>query len=273
MYNPIVKWTGSKRSQANEIISFFPIEIETYYEPFCGSCAILKKLIDSENRVNKYVCSDINKDLIDLWNNIKYNPEKLFEDYFRYWNTMFSIKNISDKKAFYNEIRNEFNKSRDSGMFLFILRTTTNGMPRYNSKKEFNNTLHKNRDGIKPEKLKEILFDWSESLNKKDVSFNCCSYNEIWPNKNDFVYLDPPYYKTKGIYYGTINYDDFWEYLRKINCHYIFSFDGKTDFSDNTFPVPKDIYNTHVYINSGISSFRKLKGLGAINVKESLYIM
>lgn len=33
---PVIKWTGSKRSQAEHIINKFPKEIDTYYEPFVG---------------------------------------------------------------------------------------------------------------------------------------------------------------------------------------------------------------------------------------------
>ena len=36
MFQPVIKWSGSKRSQSSEIIKYFPKEIDTYYEPFCG---------------------------------------------------------------------------------------------------------------------------------------------------------------------------------------------------------------------------------------------
>ena len=38
MFQPVIKWSGSKRSQANDILKFFPKQINTYYEPFCGGC-------------------------------------------------------------------------------------------------------------------------------------------------------------------------------------------------------------------------------------------
>ena len=40
MFQPVIKWSGSKRSQASEIIKYFPKEIDTYYEPFCGGCSV-----------------------------------------------------------------------------------------------------------------------------------------------------------------------------------------------------------------------------------------
>ena len=77
-FQPIVKWTGTKRLQCNEIIKYFPDYIDTYYEPFCGSCSVLFRLLNEPSiHVNNFVCSDINGDLIDLWKAIKMNPDKL----------------------------------------------------------------------------------------------------------------------------------------------------------------------------------------------------
>ena len=36
MMKPVIKWSGSKRSQASKIKSFFPETFGTYYEPFIG---------------------------------------------------------------------------------------------------------------------------------------------------------------------------------------------------------------------------------------------
>lgn len=53
MYEPAIKWSGSKRSQAEEILKRFPRQINTYYEPFCGGCSILRRLLDGDIEVKK----------------------------------------------------------------------------------------------------------------------------------------------------------------------------------------------------------------------------
>ena len=76
MFEPAIKWSGSKRSQAEKILEFFPKEIDTYYEPFCGGCSVLRRLLDSDIKVKNYVCSDLNQDLINLWIEIKNHPHR-----------------------------------------------------------------------------------------------------------------------------------------------------------------------------------------------------
>ena len=154
---------------------------------------------------------------------------------------------------------------------MFLSRTCANGLIRFNSKGEFNTSFHFSRPGIHPNKLYEIIFQWSDLLNKNDVTFICQDYKNINPLKEDLIYLDPPYANTKGMYYGQINYDELWNWLRKQECKYVLSFDGKTSDKDMTYEVPKDVYNTHEYIYNGISGFGKIHSKQEY-VSESLYV-
>lgn len=273
MFEPVIKWSGSKRSQAESILSYFPDEIDTYYEPFCGGASILRRLLNSDIKVNNYICSDINNDLINLWNIIINNPKQVIDYYKKLWLELNIDDDIQRKKVYFASVRNRYNQEHNPLDFMFIMRTTTNGMPRYNHKGEFNNSFHVTRNGIHPDKLEKIVYEWSSLLNINNVKFICCSYDEIKPVKSDFMYLDPPYANTKGMYYGTINYDELWEYLRCLSCKYIMSFDGISGVKNNTWNVPNDIYTRHEYILSGNSSFKRTIGKSNDSiVYESLYI-
>ena len=273
IFEPVIKWSGSKRSQAENIISYFPKEIDTYYEPFCGGASVLRRLLDSDIKVNKYICSDLNSDLIDLWSEIKNNPQEVINHYIKLWNELNIDDDKERKKKYFGMVRERFNKEKNPLDFMFIMRTTTNGMPRYNKDGNFNNSFHVTRNGIIPKTFKSIVYEWSELLNKYDVEFKCCSYDEIKPNENDFVYLDPPYANTKGMYYGTIDYMKLWEWLRNLKCKYALSFDGISGDIDSTYSVPTDIYSKHEYLLSGNSSFKRTIGKSSDNiVYESLYI-
>ena len=275
MFEPAIKWSGSKRKQAEEIINRMPREIGTYYEPFCGGCSVLRRLLSSkEHHVNAFVCSDANPDLISLWNAIRDCPVFIVHKYAQMWNELNKDNDLGRKKDYFNQVRERFNAIRQPQDFLFIMRTTTNGMPRYNDKGEFNNSFHITRNGILPSSLEWIIEDWSCILNRKKVEFICQDYREVKPEKGDFLYLDPPYAGTKGMYHGGIDLDSFWEYLRGLKCGYALSFDGKiAGGEDFTHPVPEDLYTKHEYLDNGNSSFRRVigKNLNA-DILESLCI-
>ena len=177
------------------------------------------------------------------------------------------------KRLFFEEIRERYNKERNPLDFMFIMRTTTNGMPRYNNNGAFNNSFHIKRNGIIPENFKPIIFQWNKLINDNNVEFKCCSYNTIQPNDNDFVYMDTPYANTKGMYYGRIDINQLFDFCRKLNCSYALSFDGISGKTDNTYKIPNDIYDEHFYIKNGNSSFKRIKETDKnALVLESLYL-
>lgn len=274
MFQPVIKWSGSKRGQAKEILTYFPREIDTYLEPFCGGASMLRALIESDIKVNSYICSDVNQDLINLWNVIKNNPETVCEAYEMRWHELNDEDDDKQrKKRYFEEVRELYNTEHSPYDFFFILRTTVNGMPRYNRKGEFNNAYHITRNGILPEKIKPIIIEWSEILKKNNVSFVQSDFKDISTTDKVFMYLDPPYAGTKGMYYGGFNNQELFEWLRKQPARWVMSYDGISGEDDNTYNVPEDLYSKHVYIKSGNSSFRRVIGKSNDTiVYESLYI-
>lgn len=240
---------------------------------------MLMGLIKSDIKVNRYVCSDINSDLINLWKNIKNSPEEVFSVYSQLWNELNKDDDKDRKRKFFEEQRDLYNKNHDPNVFFFIMRTTTNGMPRYNSKGEFNNSFHVTRNGIEPDRLHPILIDWHNKLNENNVEFISDSYENILTDlkDDDFIYMDPPYFNTKGMYMkNTINFKDFFKFIGNLsenNIKYALSFDGKSGKTDNTYDLPKECYKQHLFIKSGNSSFKRTIGKDkhAI-VYESLYL-
>jgi len=271
--SPVIKWSGSKRNQADKIVNMIPKEIDTYYEPFVGGGSVFIKLATSSIKVNKFILSDINDDLISLWKIIVSDPVGVYQHYRTLWEEMSSIKDWDKKKKYYLNIRERFNKSKSPYDFMFIMRTTFNGMPRYNKNGVFNNPLHPNRNGIVPEKLLNIMMEWREIIQSKNVTFLNQSYEEIKTSENDVLYLDPPYAGIKGMYYGTLdNYDALWNFLRNQKAKWLLSFDGKTTSEDYTIKIPSDIYKSHEFLENGNSSFRRLNGKSNKEyVFESLY--
>ena len=84
MFEPVIKWSGSKRSQAENILTYFPKEIDTYYEPFCGGASVLRRLLSSNIKVNHYVTKSLEEwysKLVDR-GYISHGSRKYFDDFF-----------------------------------------------------------------------------------------------------------------------------------------------------------------------------------------------
>lgn len=265
MFKPVIKWSGSKRSQSAKIKEFLPNSFNRYYEPFIGGGSILYAI----NPTNA-ICGDICVPLIDLWNEIKNNPSKLAEEYRMYWTRL-----QAEGYQVYYEIRDSFNKNHSPESLLFLSRTCVNGLIRFNANGDFNNSLHHTRPGISPDSLKKIIMDWSTHI--QGAEFIAADYmiTTATAKEGDLIYLDPPYFHTKGRYYGTIDFGAFLGYLEQLNSKgikYMLSFDGIRGEDNFTVELPKELYKRHEFIPSGNSSFKKVMNKESIQVLESLYL-
>lgn len=276
----LIKWTGSKTSQSKAIVDLFPKNIHTYYEPFIGGGSVLFEVLErcetNQISVQHFCCSDKNPDLINIYNIIKNNPNTLLSVYKECWDELY---NSNDKELVYYKYRDKYNNitlptEYRACLFYWILRTCFNGLIRYNKEGKFNTAFHHNRNGMNPIKVENLIMKYNNLFNKYNVIFSNIEYNNCIPLTNDdVVYLDPPYANTQGIYFADgISQTSFFNWLKNLPCNYYLSYDGKTNYKDMTFDLPKELYNEHLYINSGVSSFHKLNSNNKTEVNESLYI-
>lgn len=262
--NPVIKWSGSKRKVAIELSDKF-LSQGRYFEPFVGGGSMLPF-----RGVQNGVASDIIPELIALWNEIKNNPESTANEYKVRWNKL-----QNEGHEIYYEIRNNFNKTKNPFDFLFLTRTCVNGLIRYNSDGEFNNSMHKNRPGINPERLKGILKDWSFLI--KGIEFLEQDYRETLSlaTKKDFVFLDPPYGGTKGRYTkNEFIVSDFYNELEKLNSKgvsWMLTFDGNAGEREYDFQLPEEIYKNKFFVQTGNSPFTKLMKTSIDKINEAVY--
>lgn len=279
-FQSVIKWNGSKRLQSEKIIQYFPDYINTYYEPFCGGCSVIYQLLISQplyhTYINRIVCSDINGDLIDLWNTIKHDPKGLVKEYTKLWCDMYNLKERPDKKKFYEDVREEFNQTRSPYLYMFLNRTMKNGIPRYNKWGNFNQPLHLTRDGMTPDSLQKIVNNWSKVMKGNNVEFRRCDYNIIFDEveDGDFLYLDPPFEfsRSTGKYFGKIDYINLFDRLRLLNedgIRYALSFDNEHD----EVIVPGDCYENKHIIKSYLGGYiPTVRNIDKSNLFENLYM-
>lgn len=178
-----MKWAGGKSKLSKDIKEHFT-KGKRLVEPFVGSGAIFLTTTFEE-----YLLCDTNKDLINLYNNLKQSPDELLEK----TDEFFSAENNTESKFY--ELREEFNalESKDmtkSALFVYLNRHAFNGLCRYNQKGFFNVPYGRYKAPKCP--LKEMQ---AFSVKAKFATFKCQDFEETFKEtkKGDVIYCDPPY--------------------------------------------------------------------------------
>lgn len=189
---PFIKWAGGKRTLAEEIVSHIGTikDGAKYLEPFLGGGAVLLFL-----QPKNAICSDVNPELINLYNVIKRKPHKLIstlkEEYFSKHCTehYFAVRNIDRDKRKFSELTDVQRAAR----FLYLNKTCYNGLWRVNSKGENNVPMgrYKNPCIISEDEILEI----SQYFRESNIKFILRDYKGVLDDANtgDVVYFDPPY--------------------------------------------------------------------------------
>lgn len=260
----LIKWTGSKRSQASAIRSLMP-SYTRYVEPFLGGGAMLFLAACPGS-----IGGDVYRPLIELWKLVQNSPQNVIDDYSRQWNEL-----QRDFPAYYYNVRERFNEHQCPLDLSFLMRTCVNGIVRFNDEGKFNNSFHLSRKGMTPDRFESAVLAWSERL--KGVNFICGDYEATLAEakSGDFVYLDPPYAGNKQRYAEDLNIERFYSVLESLNSRGIkwaWSFDGQRGDMGFIQAVPSHLYKRHLMLASGNSAVGKVLNGPVEAVQESLYL-
>lgn len=268
-----IQYQGSKRNLASTILKYFPIDVQTLIEPFAGTAAI-SVASAYQDKALKFILNDLNKPLLDLLQLIIEKPKDIANFYEKIWN-----EQHNDSVEHYYSVREEFNRSFDSNLFLYLLARCVKGAVRYNNDGYMNQSPDKRRKGTIPATMRKNIYGVSILL-KGRCYFSSVDYQETLKNisKDDLVYMDPPYQGVCGDkdsrYYSGINHEEFIDVLSELNnqnISYLVSYDGKTGNKTYGESLPKILNLKCVEINAGRSTQSTLLGKKEITL-ESLYI-
>src|SRR6218665_2199293 len=132
-YTPsFLRWTGSKRWLIKSHIQrFLPKKFNNYHEPFLGGGSVfffIKQLLENDQR--KFFLSDTNKELINVYEQIRDNPEEVIQCLKQFKNTKDEYYNIRNYKPRIN--------SKRAAKFIYLNRTSFNGIYRVNAQGTYN---------------------------------------------------------------------------------------------------------------------------------------
>ena len=199
MSKPFVKWAGGKSQLLSEIRSKYPEKIEKYCEPFVGGGAVLFDILEKYNP-KKILINDINKELINTYNQIKNENYELIK-ILKKWEKTYNSITEDKRQCIYNKKRDDYNKliiqysEKDllikAALFIFLNKTCFNGLYRVNSDGFYNVPKGKYKKPIICDEVNLIRI--SELLKNADIMCSDFEKCEKFIDNKTFVYIDPPY--------------------------------------------------------------------------------
>ena len=199
-----MKYLGAKHLIGNHIASFLyemvePDMVDAYFEPFCGSLGVFKRVI--KYKYKKYIASDIQPDLIQLWKKLQKNELHLPPAF-------------SEKK--WKELKHAASPNALKAIAGFGLSFGGVFFSGYIQKYAGNS----NRDFY--QELKNSLNKIQKLIQKPNIKFYNKSYKDWNPHKM-LIYCDPPYKNTTEYKTGDFDHDEFWNIMRKWSkTNYVF---------------------------------------------------
>lgn len=178
---PILKWAGGKTQLIDELLKFFPSKINKYIEPFIGGGALYFHTLP-----DNAIISDINPELINLYNTVKEHPNEVIE----------VLKSFKNEESFYYQMRAQkyeiLSNIEKAARTLYLNKTCFNGLYRVNKKGQFNTPYgkYKNPNYINEEGIIEA----SKALTNATIIHS--DYKNIldkYAEPGDLIFLDPPY--------------------------------------------------------------------------------
>lgn len=178
---PFLRWAGGKSRLLRWILPYVPATFRRYHEPFLGSGAVYFAVRD---RAPHAYLSDLNTELINLWQIVKRDPLPLLK-------LLAGYARLQGEEAYY-EVRDKRPRAnlQRAARFFYLNQTSWNGLWRENKFGVFNVPWGA-RDfrGLD----KEFALAVSSALYRTTIEQ--CDFREALSKtrKGDFVYLDPPY--------------------------------------------------------------------------------
>jgi len=187
---PFLKWVGGKGQLLKQFDSFFPRQIDRYFEPFIGGGAVFFYLKHRFPKMRARLC-DINDELINAYQAVRDFPEELMrrlDDHLIHYNL--------DRDRYYYLVRSQHHLPRTDVVeratrMIFLNKTCFNGLWRVNGRGEFNVPIgsHKNPTLYAPANILAA----SAALQSVDLEVRDFRDTLMDTQCGDWVYIDPPY--------------------------------------------------------------------------------
>lgn len=266
-------YQGSKRAIAERILAHLPGDAISLVEPFCGSAAV-SLAAAAHGCAGEFWLNDRNAPLMALWREILDRPAELAQRYEDLWRAQ-----RSDRKAFFFDIRDRFNRTPEPPLLLYLLARIVKGSIRYSSAGQFNQSPDNRRSGMRPDRMRRQLLGVA-ALMAGRTRTTALDFRAVVAeaSEDEVIYLDPPYQGTSFTrdhrYYDGLPFGDLVSALETMNrdgLSYIVSYDGQTGEKRHGRVLPARLGLRRLSVFAGRSTQSTLLGENRQTV-ESLYL-
>lgn len=258
----MLKWIGNKQRVAHLIANMLPpIDCVTYFEPFLGSAAVLGTL-----QPPRAIGSDAYGPLIGIWQTLHDNPDQLVSWYAARRQLWWEADGPVARRAVYENILRDFNRSPNAADFVFLSRACYGGVVRFRQADGGMSTPMGAHTPIDEASFRKRAELWAQRTS--GAKFECMDYREAFAlaGAGDVVYCDPPYVHSQAILYGGQSFrlaDLFYEIAaaKDRGVHVALSIDG-TKRSGNLLcdiPLPDGVFETEAMLTVGRSMLRRFQ--------------
>lgn len=253
----LLKWIGNKQRFAHEIASFFPDDVETYFEPFLGSGAVLATYAPK-----KAIASDVFKPLIGIWQKLASDSDELCT----WYAGRYSLYNSHEKPTGYEIIKENYNKNPNPADLLFLCRSCYGGVVRFRKADGYMSTPCGAHSPISPESFSQRVAIWRKRL--ENTTFLHSDFESVMAKavSGDLVYCDPPYTHSQAILYGGQSFHlvrllNAIEECKRRGVRVVLSIDGTKKSGEVLcdLPIPDDLFEREIYVNCGRSMLRRFQ--------------
>lgn len=264
---PFIKWVGGKAKLVPELRQYLPKSYNHYYEPFLGGGAFFFGVTDYK----KAFLNDINPHLVAAYKHIRNDIDAIIKELKIIEEQYHALSpSLEKQKEMFLQLRQKFNDLKDSDinkatLLIFLNKTCFNGMYRENSKGHFNvpfgNHTHPTICDVKN------LHAVSKKLQNAEISTG--GYHEILKSagKDDFVYLDPPYYPLNPTSNFTSYHSEGFNHRDQLKLSEIFKElkerGSKVMVSNSTHEEVYKMYEPHAHIIQTIDAARAINSKGS----------
>ena len=189
----LLKWIGNKQRFASEIISYFPEDYGTYFEPFLGSGAVWGALAPKRAFV-----SDTFSPLVEIWQTLQTNAEMVKQWYVDRWERM----QAGEKVAVYESIKAAYNAHPNGHDLLFLCRTCYGGVVRFRQRDGYMSTPCGPHKPISSSTFAARVDQWTPLTVNATIAQMDYALAMSMAQEGDLIYCDPPYSHTQTILYG-----------------------------------------------------------------------